>query len=77
MPQLDIELWSGHIFAVTVAIIIMYGHETSYGLFKIIETMKVRREYLLFTVEDTMYLIAERNVTKTFIRNSLLNKPIF
>jgi|SaaInl7_100m_RNA_FD_contig_41_3068371_length_1022_multi_6_in_0_out_0_3 hypothetical protein len=76
MPQLDTELWSGHIFAVTTALIIMYGHETSYGLFKVIEAIKVRKDYMLFAVEDTIFLLAERDITKTFISNILLNKPI-
>jgi hypothetical protein len=64
MPQLDTELWSGHIFAVTIALIIMYGHETSYGLFKTIEGIKVRKDYVLFTVEDTLFLLAERDIIK-------------
>ena len=76
MPQMDKLIHMEHMFAMATTIAIIYGHETSYGMMKIVETIKLRQFYMTFFHRVTIKLSEEQTIVKSFIQNTLLYKNI-
>ncbi len=73
---MDQELYFEHILALWTAFTIIYGHESSYGLHKTVESIKLRNYYLSFYTNAKLVLNTEKNIIKVFIQNTLLYKNI-
>lgn len=76
MPQMDKELYFQHILALFAAFIIIYGHETGYGLFRTVESIKARNFYIKYYTKAKYNFSAEKHIIKVFIQNTLLYKNI-
>jgi hypothetical protein len=76
MPQMEFEIFFIHSANIAAVLIMIYGHETSYGVSRILESIKLRRDFFKRFNFYTRFYKAEKIVMKTFVRNILLDKAI-
>ena len=73
---MQFDIFYSHLAIIAVVLILIYGHETSYGFTRTIEAIKLRRAIRQRFNFYTNFYEAERAAVKTLTRKALLGRKL-